>query len=50
MFILLWIMFNIWRVYGSIADGWYNAPKYINYIPANFTDTHGTIWSGITTW
>lgn len=33
-----------------VADGWYNAPKYINYVPGNFTDTHGTIWSGITTW
>lgn len=35
--------------YLVVADGWYESAKYINYIPANFTDTYGIVWSGIKT-
>lgn len=35
--------------YLVVADGWFEAAKYINYIPGNFTDTYGIIWSGINT-
>ena len=35
--------------YLVVADGWYAAAKYINYIPGNFLDTYGIIWSGINT-
>ncbi|MCA5014227.1 MULTISPECIES: hypothetical protein [unclassified Enterococcus] len=35
--------------YLVVADGWFAAAKYVNYIPGNFLDTYGIIWSGIQT-
>lgn len=35
--------------YLVVADGWFASAKYVNYIPGNFLDTYGIIWSGIQT-
>ena len=35
--------------YLVVADRWFASAKYINYMPGNFLDTYGIVWSGIQT-